>query len=225
MTLTWDAVDHRIYETGIRKVALYTWNKEDKTWNTGVAWNGVTGITESPSGADETALYADDIKYLSLRSIEELGATIEAYTYPDEFKECDGSAELGSGVSIYQQPRKPFCLAYRTVVGNDTEYEEHGYKLHILYNATASPSERAYASINDSPEAITFSWELTTNPIPVDATHKDTSLITIDSIKIAAAKLKKIEDSLYGTADAEPQVLLPADIIAIINDTDEPSGT
>ena len=216
--LVWDETGDRLYETGVDHVALYPWNKTEKKWDKGVAWNGITAITESPSGAEETALYADNIKYLSLRSIEELGATIEAYMYPDEFAECDGSAQLAEGVSIGQQPRKPFCLAYRTRLGNDTEYEDYGYKLHILYNATAAPSERAYNTINDSPEANTFSWELTTNPIAVDG-HKNTSLITIDSTKVDATKLKAIEDSLFGSADRDPQILLPADIATILSDS------
>lgn len=194
--LTWDEDGKRVYETGTRMGVLYVKDKSG-TYPTGVPWNGLTGVTESPSGAENTALYADDIKYLNLRSAEEFGGTIEAYTYPDEFMQCDGSAELSPGVYIGQQERKSFGLCYRTVIGNDTENEGHGYKLHLVYGCDASPSERAYGTINDSPEAITFSWEFTTTPVNVTG-GKPTALLTIDSTKVDEAKLKTLEDILYG---------------------------
>lgn len=212
--LVWDKTGERLYETGVRRGVIYPMS--GSTYGNGVAWNGLTAVTESPSGAEETALYADDIKYLSLRSLEEFGATIEAYTYPDEFALCDGSASLGEGVMIGQQPRKAFGFCYRTALGNDTELDDHGYKIHILYGCTVSPSEKNYQTINDSPEAITFSWELTTVPVEVTG-HKPTASLTIDSTKLTTAKLKAIEDALYGTAEAEPHILLPDAVAAIIN--------
>ena len=194
--IIWDATGDRLYETGIDKGVLYPINGEGK-YTPGVAWNGLTGVTESPSGAEATALYADNIKYLSLYSAEEFGATIEAYTYPKEFESCDGSAELGEGVVIGQQTRKVFGLCYRTLVGNDVDAQDHGYKLHLIYGCMASPSEKGYQSVNDSPEAITFSWEVTTTPVNV-AGFKPTASLIIDSTKIKEDKLKKIEDILYG---------------------------
>lgn len=194
--LTWDETSKRLYETGVRQGVLYPQDNSGAYPN-GVAWNGLTAITESPSGAEETALWADDIKYLSLRSAEEFGATIEAYTYPDEFAICDGSAELAAGVIVGQQPRKPFGLCYRTVLGNDTELDAHGYKLHLIYGATASPSERAYQTVNDSPEAITFSWEMTTVPVAVKGA-RPTACVTIDSTKVDSTKLAALENVLYG---------------------------
>ena len=221
--IVWDQTGERLYETGVRNGVLYP-RSTTGTYPRGVAWNGLTAVTESPTGAEATPLYADDIKYLNLLSNEEFGATVEAYTYPDEFAECDGSAELSPGVMIGQQARKAFGLAYRTVLGNDTEYNDHGYKLHIIYNALAAPSEKAYATINDSPEAITFSWELTTSPENVTG-HKPTASIVIDSTKVDAAKLKLLEDQLFGvTADATakppvtavvPNLPLPDEIAAI----------
>lgn len=203
MQLTWDDVSYRLYETGTKMGVLYPKNPSTGAYESGVAWNGLTAVTESPSGAEETALYADDIKYLSLRSAEEFGATIEAYTYPDKWAECDGSAEIGDGVYIGQQTRKGFGLCYRTTLGNDTAGNDYGYKLHLIYNAMASPSEKSYATINDSPEAITFSYELTTTPVTFPKingkTLKPSSTITIDSTKIDKDKLEAIEDLLYGT--------------------------
>lgn len=195
--LVWDQTGQRLYETGVSKGVLYP---QDATgaYPLGVAWNGLTAVTESPSGADSNPLYADDIKYLDLRSAEEFGATIEAYTYPDEFAVCDGSAEPATGVIIGQQNRTPFGLCYKTVLGNDTQTNDYGYLLHIIYNATASPSERAYQTINDSPEAITFSWELTTTPVAVTG-YKPTAYMRINSTKVDAAKLAALEDVLYGT--------------------------
>ena len=197
--LSWDAPQDRLYETGIDRVVLYKQNSSGE-YPKGVAWNGVTGITESPSGADESALYADNIKYLSLRSAEEIGGTIEAYTYPDEWKECDGRRSLVTGIEISQQVRKSFGLAYRTILGNDIDDNDYSYKLHLFYNLTASPSERAYATVNDSPEAITFSWELTSTPIPMPNGLKASALITIDASQADAAALANLEQILYGTA-------------------------
>ena len=212
--LVWDESGKRVYETGVRNGVLYV-QGENGEYQKGVAWNGLTAVTESPSGAEPTALYADDIKYLELFSAEEFGATIEAYTYPEEFEACDGSASLGTGVTIGQQDRKAFGICYRTVVGNDVKGNEHGYKLHLVYGAKAKPSEKAYATVNDSPEAVTFSWEVTTTPVNV-AGFKPTATVTIDSTKIEAGKLKAIEDKLYGTQDQEPTLLLPDEIAQIV---------
>ena len=215
--LTWDQAGDRLYETGVDRGVLYP-QSSTGTYPRGIAWNGLTGVTESPSGAENTDLWADNIKYLSLRSAEDFGATIEAYTYPDEFMECDGSKAVATGVVIGQQARKPFGLCYRTVLGNDTELEQHGYKLHLIYNATCSPSERAYATINDSPEAITFSWEMTTAPVAItnseNTSYKPTASITIDSTKVDEAKLKSFEAILYGTDNADASLPLPDDVIA-----------
>lgn len=212
--LIWDATGERFYETGVKMGVLYV---QDNTgaYPAGVAWNGLTAVTESPSGAEASPLYADDIKYLNLMSTEEFGATVEAYTYPDEFAECDGSAELATGIMIGQQKRKTFGLCYRTVIGNDVDGNEHGYKIHIIYGALAAPSEKAYATINDSPEAITFSWELSTTPVNVTG-HKPTASLVIDSTKVDAAALTKLEEALYGTADAEAYLPLPDEIVALI---------
>ena len=212
--LVWDESGKRVYETGVRNGVLYV-QGENGEYQKGVAWNGLTAVTESPSGAEPTALYADDIKYLELFSAEEFGATIEAYTYPEEFEACDGSASLGTGVTIGQQDRKAFGICYRTVVGNDVKGNEHGYKLHLVYGAKAKPSEKAYATVNDSPEAVTFSWEVTTTPVNV-AGFKPTATVTIDSTKIQPDKLKAIEDKLYGTQDQEPTLLLPDEIAQIV---------
>lgn len=210
--LVWDQAGQRFYETGVEKGVLYP--LVSGTYQKGVAWNGLTGVTESPSGAENTPLYADNIKYLNLMSNEEFGATIEAYTYPDEFMACDGSANLETGVILGQQKRTPFGLSYVTRLGNDTDGSDHGYKIHLIYGATASPSEKAYATINDSPEAITFSWEVTTTPIEVPG-FRPTACITIDSTKVDAADLKTFNDLLYGTADSEPTMPTIADLIRI----------
>lgn len=216
--IVWDQYGERLYETGVDHGVLFP--VENNAYTKGVAWNGLTQVTESPSGAEATALYADNIKYLSLMSAEDFGATVEAYTYPDEFAECDGSAALSTGVMIGQQERKAFGLAYRTKVGND-QNDNLGYKIHLIYGAKASPSERSYSTVNDSPEAITFSWELTTTPINVTG-HKPTALLTIDSTKVDKDKLKQFEDILYGT-DAlttgseatEPRLPMPDEILTI----------
>ena len=207
--IEWDKTGERFYETGVKNGVLYV--QVDGTYPKGVAWNGLTAVTESPSGAEATPLYADDIKYLNLLSTEEFGATIEAYTYPDEFAECDGFASLATGVMIGQQPRKAFGLCYRTAIGNDTEGNDHGYKLHIIYGALAAPSEKAYATINDSPEAITFSWEVTTTPVNVTGA-KPTASITIDSTKATPEKLTALEKILYGDAEVEARLPLPDEI-------------
>ena len=215
--IVWDKTGERLYETGVKNGVLYL--QTNGVYNNGVAWNGLTAVTESPSGAEATALYADDMKYLNLYSAEEFGATIEAYTYPDEFAECDGSKELVDGVVIGQQTRKVFGLCYRTVIGNDTDGEAHGYKLHIIYGAMASPSEKAYATINDSPEAITFSWEITTTPVNVTGA-KPTASVVIDSTKADPTKLAALETILYGkdpTTDGgsdgvEPRLPLPDEL-------------
>ena len=210
--IVWDKTGERLYETGVKNGVLYV--QEGGAYPKGVAWNGLTAVTESPSGAEATPLYADDIKYLNLLSAEEFGATIEAYTYPDEFAACDGSASLVDGVMIGQQARKTFGLCYRTTIGNDTEGNDHGYKLHIIYGALAAPSEKAYATINDSPEAITFSWEVTTTPVNVTGA-KPTASITIDSTKADPTKLAALEDILYGKDGEpgnEPRLPLPDEI-------------
>lgn len=207
--LIWDATGERLYETGVKQGVLYL--PTDGVYSKGVAWNGLTAVTESPSGAEATALYADDIKYLNLMSNEEFGATIEAYTYPEEFGECDGSASLVAGVKIGQQARKTFGLCYRTTLGNDVEGNDYGYKLHLVYGALAAPSEKGYATINDSPEAITFSWEVTTTPVAVTG-YKPTAHIEIDSTAADATKLAELEAILYGSEDTEPRMPLPDEI-------------
>lgn len=214
--ITWDAEGERFYETGVQKGVLYVYDSAQKKYGTGVAWNGLTAVTESPSGAEATALYADDIKYLNLMSNEEFGATIEAYTYPDEFAQCDGSAALVDGVMIGQQKRKTFGLCYRTSLGNDTDGTDYGYKLHLIYGCLAAPSEKAYATINDSPEAITFSWEVSTTPVNVSG-YKPTATITIDSTKVGEGVMDKIEAKLYGSEESEPTLLLPDDIVTLLS--------
>lgn len=212
--LTWDNTGERLFETGVKNGVLYPIQADGKYTN-GVAWNGLISVTESPSGAEATALYADDIKYVNLLSNEEFGATIEAYTYPDEFAECDGSGTLAEGVTVGQQKRKVFGLCYKTTIGNDVDGNDHGYKLHLVYGCLAAPSEKAYSTINDNPDAITFSWEVTTTPVNVTG-FKPTSQITIDSTKVDQAKLTKIEDLLYGTAEKEPSLPLPDELAATL---------
>lgn len=214
--LVWDKVGERLYETGVRKVVLYPMS-DAGTYPKGVAWNGVTGVTESPSGADFTALYANDTKYLNLMSAEEYGSTIEAYTYPDEFAECDGSASIVPGVTIGQQKRKAFGLCYRTALGNDTLGSEYGYKLHLVYGCQASPSQRDYSTINDNPDAMAMSWEVSTTPVDV-ANHKPTAHLEIDSTKVNAAKLAALEDILYGKDESEARMPLPDEIATLMNE-------
>lgn len=212
--LEWDKTGERLYETGVKQCVLYP-QASGGTYPKGVAWNGITAVTESPSGAEASPIYADDTKYLNLMSTEEFGATIEAYTYPEEFAECDGSSEIAKGVTIGQQKRKAFGLCYRTVIGNDTDNNEHGYKLHFIYGAVAAPSEKAYATINDSPEAITFSWELSTTPVNV-AGAKPTASLTIDSTKADPVKLAELEKILYGDTETEARLPLPDEIAELM---------
>lgn len=207
--LVWDQTGERLYETGAKNCALYP--QVSGAYPKGVAWNGITGVTESPSGAEATAIYADDMKYLNLYSTEEFACTVTAYTYPDEFAACDGSAELVDGVTIGQQNRKAFGLAYKTVLGNDTDANDHGYKLHLIYGCMAAPSEKAYATINDSPEAIEFSWEISTTPVSVTGS-KATASLTIDSTKADPDKLAALEGILYGSESEEPRLPLPDEV-------------
>lgn len=217
--LVWDATGEKTYEGGVDHAVLYPINNSGE-YTPGVVWNGITSIAETPEGAEPQSQYADNIKYLTLLSAEELNGTIEALTYPDEWAVCDGSAEVSPGVMIGQQARKTFGLSYRTKIGNDVDGQDHGYKLHLIYGAVASPSERSYETINDSPEAMSFSWEFSTTPVPV-TDHKSTALVTIDSTKVDAEKLKKLEDLLYGSDDGEgndPRLPLPDEIIAMLSD-------
>ena len=211
--LEWDKTGERFYETGTTKGVLYP--VQDGAYKKGVVWNGLTAVTESPSGAEPTDLYADDIKYATLRSAETFAATIEAYTYPEEFAKCDGSAELTKGVYVGQQPRQSFGLSYRTSLGNDVTTDA-GYKLHLVYGCTASPSEKSYATINDSPEAITFSWEMTTTPVNVSG-MKPTAILTIDSTKADATKLAELEKKLYGDESNEATLPLPDEVLSIMS--------
>lgn len=212
--LVWDKAGEHFYETGVDHGVLYV--QESGAYPQGVAWNGLTSVSESPSGAEANAVYADNIKYLSLMSAEEFGATIEAYTYPEEFEQCDGSASLVEGVTIGQQARKTFGLCYRTKIGNDVDLDEHGYKIHIIYGATASPSEKGYQTISDSPEAITFSWEVSTVPVNVTG-MKPTASLVIDSTKADPTKLQQLEKILYGGDDGDgPRLPLPDEIKTIM---------
>ena len=212
--IVWDAIGDHIFETGVRNGVLYLKDAEG-AYSNGVAWNGLTSVSESPEGAEPTDLYADDIKYLTLMSAENFKATIEAYTYPVEFEECDGSATIAKGVVIGQQSRKPFGLCYRTAIGNDTDGNEHGYKLHIVYGCQASPSEKQYSTINDSPEAITFSWEVSTTPVNVNG-KKPAATLIIDSTKADKAKLTALEAILYGSEQQEPRLPLPDEIATLM---------
>ena len=215
--LIWDKTGERTYETGVKQGVLYP-IQNGGLYTKGVAWNGLTAVTESPSGAEASPQYADDIKYLNLVSAEEFGATIEAFTYPDEFAVCDGSVEIEPGVIVGQQNRKLFGLSYRTALGNDVDGTDHGYKLHLIYGALAAPSEKAYATINDSPEAITFSWEVTTTPVSV-SNLKPTASLIIDSTKVDTAKLTVLENILYGTDSVEPRLPFPDEVAAIFKET------
>lgn len=210
--LTWDGTGERLYETGVDRGVVYI--PTGGVYDTGYAWNGLTAVTESPSGAEATPLYADNIKYLNLVSAEEFGATIEAYTYPDAFALVDGTARPSAGVSVGQQVRKTFGFSFRTRLGNDVAGSDFGYKLHLVYGALAAPSEKSYATVNDSPEAVTFSWEVTTTPVPVTGL-KPTAIITIDSTKVNAANLTTLEDALYGTAGTNARLPLPDEVLAI----------
>lgn len=211
--VTWDQVGERLYETGVDHGVLYIRN-DVGAYDTGVAWNGLVSVTESPTGAESNPQYADNIKYLNLVSAEEFGATIEAFTYPEEFAQCDGTAAPAAGVYVGQQPRRTFGLSYRTQVGNDVAGTDHGYKLHLIYGALAAPSEKAYNTINDSPEAITFSWELTTTAVEVPGL-KPSATLTIDSTKTGASQMESLEAILYGNETDEPRLPLPAEVIAL----------
>ena len=213
--LVWSQSGKRLYETGVDHGVLYP-IQTGGVYSKGVAWNGLTAVTESPSGADVNDIYADNMKYLGLVGAEKFGATVEAYTYPDEFAECDGSVELVKGATIGQQNRKVFGMVYRTVIGNDVDGNEHGYKLHLIYGATAAPSEKAYNTINEDPEAITFSWELSTTPVNVTG-HKPTASLTIDSTKADPTKLAELEKILFGDTETEPRLPLPDEIAQLLN--------
>ena len=212
--LVWNEAGKRLYETGVDRGVLYV-SDGIGGYKKGVVWNGLVSVNESPSGAEATPLYAGNVKYVELMSNEEFGASIEAYTYPEEFEQCDGSAEVADGITIGQQPRKSFGLCYRTKIGNDTAGDEHGYKIHLIYGAKAAPTEKSYTTINDSPEAITFSWEITTTPIEV-AGHKPTATLTIDSTKVTPTALTAIETKLYGDTTGEATLPTPAEILALI---------
>ncbi len=219
--LVWDDIGEKIYETGTDHGVLYQIDATAGTYVDGVAWNGLTGVTESPSGAEATPQYADNIKYLNIISAEEFGGTIEAFTYPDEFGQNDGSLEIQPGVFIGQQNRRPFGFSYRTMMGNDTEGQTYGYKIHLVYNATVTPSEKAYATINDSPEPITFSWEFTTTPVPVSSvpTAKPTASLVVESVSVDPTKLSEFETILYGSGDAStgiaPRMPLPDEVYTL----------
>lgn len=213
--LTWDQVGERVYETGVDHGVLFIPNGAG-AYNAGYSWNGLTAVTESPSGAEASPQYADNIKYLNLISAEEFGATVEAFTYPDEFAQCDGTATPAPGVAVGQQSRKSFGLSYRTRVGNDVDGTDHGYKLHLIYGALAAPSERGYATINDSPEAITFSWEVSTTPVDVPG-FKPSAQLTVDSTTVSAAGLLVLEEALYGTAGVDARLPLPAEVLAMFS--------
>lgn len=216
--LEWDKTGAHYFENGVDHGVLYPQTDGEASggvvYGNGVAWNGLTSVTQSPEGAEPSAVYADNIKYLSLLSVEEFNATIEAYTYPDEFAACDGSASLGEGVTIDQQARKTFCLSYRTKIGNDVN-SDLGYKIHIIYGCLAAPSERAYETVNDSPEAMTLSWEISTTPVVVTG-FKPTSHLVINSTKVKPAALKAIEDALYGTESESAKILMPDEVAALI---------
>lgn len=222
MKLEWDKSGEHFYETGVDHCALYL-QSSDGTYPKGVVWNGITSVSESPSGAEATSLYADNIKYLSMTSVEEFGATLEAYTYPDEFAECDGSASPKAGVIIGQQDRKTFGLVYRTRIGNDIDNDKHGYKIHIIYGAKATPSEKSYTTVNDSPEAITMSWTLSTTPVNVTG-HKPTASLIIDSTKISKEGLQSIENKLFGSDTEEATLPLPDEIIGMVTGPTEEVG-
>lgn len=216
--IKWDEDAKRLYETGTSKGVLYT-QKDDGKYNNGVGWNGLIGVSKNPSGAEETALYANNSKYASMRSAEEQEGSITAYTYPDEWAECDGSREVAPGFKIGQQTRRAFGMTWQTILGNDVQLDGYGYKIHIIYSATASPSEQEYTSVNDSPEAIEFSWDYKCTPIDPDIEGKDlkkSATITIDSTQTPKAAMKEIEDTLYGTDDDEPTILMPNEIYEII---------
>jgi len=212
--LVFNNVGERLFETGVKNGVLYVMG-DNGAYETGVVWNGLTSVTESPSGAETTPLYADDVKYVVIYAAEEFGATVEAYTYPEEFEQCDGSAAISDGITIGQQTRKSFGMCYKTSVGNDVQGQDYGYKIHIIYGAKAAPSEKSYSTINDSPEAVTFSWELSTVPVPVEG-HNPTATMVIDSTRVPAEKMALIEAKLYGSEEGEATLPLPDEILALI---------
>ena len=212
--LVFNNVGERLFETGVKNGVLYVMGDEG-AYENGVVWNGLTAVTESPSGAETTPLYADDVKYVVIYAAEEFGATVEAYTYPEEFEQCDGSAAISEGITIGQQTRKSFGMCYKTSVGNDVQGQDYGYKIHIIYGAKAAPSEKSYSTINDSPEAVTFSWELSTVPVPVEG-HNPTATMVIDSTRVPADKMKLIEAKLYGSEESDATLPLPDEILALI---------
>lgn len=222
VALTWDNTGERLYETGVDRGVLYTYDSSTKLYGTGVAWNGLTAITESPSGAEPTPQYADNIKYLNLMSAEEFGFTIEAFTYPDEFELCDGTASPIAGLTVAQQARRTFGLSYRSLIGNDVEAQDHGYKIHLIYGALASPSEKSRTTVNDTPEAMTFSWTASTTPValPPELKMRPTAHIVADSTKMSANKLADLEALLYGAEEESAKLPLPADLLALLGDTD-----
>ena len=213
--LVWDKTGERMYETGVSNGVLYPYNVTEKKYDDGVAWNGLTAVNESPSGAEASPLYADNIKYLNLMSAEEFGASVEAYMYPDEFAACNGESELAAGVTVGQQKRSTFGMCYQTKIGNDVD-NDLGYKIHLIYGALAAPSEKAYSTVNDSPEAITFSWEISTTPVEVTGL-KPTASLVIDSTKVDPDKLLLLEQALYGDTETEPKLLLPNEVLAIVS--------
>ena len=212
--LIFNNVGERLFETGVKNGVLYVMG-DDGAYENGVVWNGLTAVTESPSGAETTPLYADDVKYVVIYAAEEFGATVEAYTYPEEFEQCDGSAAISEGITIGQQTRKSFGMCYKTSVGNDVQGQDYGYKIHIIYGAKAAPSEKSYSTINDSPEAVTFSWELSTVPVPVEG-YSPTATVVIDSTRVPAEKMELIEAKLYGSEEAEATLPLPNEILELI---------
>lgn len=221
--LKWHEIGDRQYETGVDKGVLYPQDAKG-AYPAGYAWNGLSAVTESPSGAEPTAIYADNIKYLNLISAEEFAATIEAYSSPKEFDECDGTKEIVPGVTVGQQARKPFGFSYRTILGNEVQLNDFGYKIHLIWNATAAPSEKAFSTVNDSPEAITFSWEVSTTPTEVGEGFRPTANMTIDSTTLEEAKLKALEDILYGTDNVEPRLPSPVEILALLTDEEGTQG-
>lgn len=216
--ILFDQIGEKFYELGVSKCVLFVMDKDTHNYKDGVAWNGITSISETPEGADKTDIYADNIKYASFRALETFGGTIEAYTYPDEFAECDGSAEIAKGVSIGQQTRKSFGLAYKTLIGSDTDGNDHGYKLHLVYGCKAAPSERSHATVNDSPEALSFSWEISTTPVSVTG-HKPTASVEIDSTKVNAEKLAAFEKILFGSDTAAARLPLPDEVAELFADS------
>lgn len=224
MRLAWDQIGKKTYETGVDRVVLYkqTLDPESKAtvYGTGTAWNGVSNINDNPSGGESNKQYADNQLYLNLLSAEEYAATIEAFTYPDEFEECDGSKEVAPGVYIQQQSRKGFGISYRSLIGNDTEGTDYGYKIHLVYGCLAAPTEKGHATVNESPEAGTMSWEVSTTPVQVEG-YKPTATMVIDSTKVSVEKLKKLEDILYGTESSEPRLPLPDEVIELMSDKED----